>query len=140
MARKARPKSQSIATIAAAISGRRRRARHSKLFLWMREHFAELQADRSSGRADWVTAAEEFRKLGLTDRDGKPPSAQTARMTWSRVVREEEAERERATHSPKPSASEPAIKPATKPAARAAESTDDDEPDRPTFTPVRNRK
>jgi len=54
----------------------------------MREHFEELQAAKAQGRADWKSAVEEFSRLGITNRDGKPPAVETAKKTWARVVKD----------------------------------------------------
>jgi hypothetical protein len=146
MAKEPKP---SIAVIAAAIGGRKRRARHSKLYLWMREHFDELQAVQGAGRPDWITAAEEFARLGLTDKNEKPPSPHTARMTWTRVSREEAAERERALSdlpARKAASSRPARKrenrlepPVTRPPKPSVDEPEED-PARPSFTFIKDRK
>ena len=72
--------------VIAALSGRGRRG-HSPLYLWLWDHYAEVQQARI-GRADWISATEELAALGLTNRDGSPLKPESVRKTWQRVVRD----------------------------------------------------
>jgi len=54
----------------------------------MRQHHDDLVARLGNKRADWTTIAKVFEDAGLTDRSGKPPTAETTRKTWVRVARE----------------------------------------------------
>ena len=77
----------------------------SKLFEWLLAHHDEMVAASAGRRVEWRRLCAEFAKEGLTDLDGNPANARTARMTWWRVRKEkaridalrvaERAERER---------------------------------------------
>jgi hypothetical protein len=77
----------------------------SKLFEWLLAHHDEMVAASTGRRVEWRRLCAEFANEGLTDGDGNPASARTARMTWWRVRKEkarvdalraaERAERER---------------------------------------------
>ena len=64
--------------------------RRSPLFLWLRDHYAEmaerLAAAGGPRSVDWPAVAEALGEAGLRDADGKPPGAQVARKTWAKVV------------------------------------------------------
>jgi hypothetical protein len=59
----------------------------SALWRWMRENHDSLSALFEVASPAWTSLAETFGGMGLTDRDGKNPTAATARMTWYRVRR-----------------------------------------------------
>ena len=77
----------------------------SKLFEWLLAHHDEMVAASAGRRVEWRRLCVEFAKEGLTDGEGNPANARTARMTWWRVRKEkaridalraaERAERER---------------------------------------------
>ena len=77
----------------------------SKLFEWLLAHHDEMVVASAGRRVEWRRLCAEFAKEGLTDGQGNPPNARTARMTWWRVRKEkaridalraaERAERER---------------------------------------------
>jgi hypothetical protein len=97
----------SASAVAAALSGRGRYAGRSSLYWWMWENFAELQEARAKGaRADWRSAVEEMTRVGLTDRNGNPPSPETARKTWSRVVLDKKAAGDQPAKPQRPPAAE----------------------------------
>jgi hypothetical protein len=61
-------------------------ARRSELYSWMmqnHEQFAAVVAE--AVRPNWRAIAEAFASEGLTDADGKPPSAEATRQTWWKV-------------------------------------------------------
>ena len=60
----------------------------SPLARWMRQNHDDLVARLGNKRADWTTLAKVFEDAGLTDRSGKPPTAETTRKTWVRVAQE----------------------------------------------------
>ena len=76
-----------VAEIMAALSGRGRRT-HSALYWWLADRHDALTRERH-GRADWVSATEEFTKLGLTNMDGSPLKPANVRKTWERVCRDQ---------------------------------------------------
>lgn len=125
-----------VAQIAAALSGRGRRG-HSELYWWMWDHYDQLQGERERqgrGRADWVTATEQFMQLGLTGRDSAPLKPENVRKTWERVVRDKGVQ---PTQKHAVAVSRPAAK-----AAKPVPPPDDDDGDLPprhTFTPARIR-
>ena len=83
-----------VARIAAVINGGPRHSGRSPLFLWMLEHYDQLTAAVTGvGRPDWISATEEFARLGLTKREGEKLNAALVRKTWSRVVQVAEAQR-----------------------------------------------
>lgn len=59
----------------------------SPLFLWMLRHHDRLMSLPTGRRMNWRGLSRELAAEGLTDRDGNPPSAETARKTWQRVRR-----------------------------------------------------
>jgi hypothetical protein len=77
----------------------------SSLFWWMLEHHDGVMQSAEGRRQDWKGLCATFQSQGLTDLDGNPANARTARMTWWRVRKEkvrintlraaERAERER---------------------------------------------
>ena len=60
----------------------------SALYRWMRRHHDTLAAAFAETTPAWGPLATELAAVGLTDADGKPPSAISARQTWYRVRRE----------------------------------------------------
>ena len=81
----------------------------------MIEHYDQLAgAGAAVGRPDWISATEQFTKLGLTNRKGEPLNAGLVRKTWSRVVNAVEAQRaavQRAGQPSQPGTSNAAIQP-----------------------------
>jgi hypothetical protein len=77
----------------------------SLLFWWLFEHHDAVLQSAEGRRQDWEGLCATFESKGLTDLDGNPANARTARMTWWRVRKEkarvdalraaERAERER---------------------------------------------
>ena len=77
----------------------------SSLFWWLLEHHDAVVQSAEGRRQDWKGLCATFESEGLTDLDGNPANARTARMTWWRVRKEkaridalraaERAERER---------------------------------------------
>jgi hypothetical protein len=68
-----------------ALLSARKRAVRSALYHFMRQHHDELTTLFAEMPPAWEPLAERFGAMGLTDRRGKPPTANTARMTWWRV-------------------------------------------------------
>jgi hypothetical protein len=60
----------------------------SKLFEWLLAHHDEMVAASAGRRVEWRRLCAEFAKEGLTDGEGNPANARTARMTWWRVRKE----------------------------------------------------
>ena len=60
----------------------------SKLFEWLLAHHDEMMVASGGRRVEWRRLCAEFAKEGLTDGQGNPPNARTARMTWWRVRKE----------------------------------------------------
>ncbi len=60
----------------------------SPLYRWMRRHHDALAAAFAETPPAWIPLAAEMAAVGLTDADGKPPSAASARQTWYRVRRD----------------------------------------------------
>ena len=77
------PHDRSPAKVAQAIRGRGGR---SPLYVWMWENYAELSAAKVPGRrSDWISAAEEVRRMGIKSERGGKVSAETMRRTWANV-------------------------------------------------------
>jgi len=60
----------------------------SPLYRWMRRHHDTLAAAFAETPPAWEPLATELAAVGLTDADGKPPAAASARQTWYRVRRD----------------------------------------------------
>ena len=60
----------------------------SPLYRWMRRHHDTLATAFAETPPAWGPLAAELAAVGLTDADGKPPSASSARQTWYRVRRD----------------------------------------------------
>jgi len=60
----------------------------SPLYRWMRQHHDALAAAFAETPPAWGPVAAELAAVGLTDADGKPPAATSARQTWYRVRRD----------------------------------------------------
>lgn len=71
--------------------GRRGKAKHSPLYLWMMENFADLKAEFDLYGPRWEKRYKALGEVGLTDYDDKPPTLRGAQATWYRVVRDMEA-------------------------------------------------
>lgn len=70
----------------AVVAGLPRLAGRSPLFRWMFENREEFAAVIGSP-PDWSNLAVGFARTKLLDRNGKPPTAETARITWWKVRR-----------------------------------------------------
>ncbi len=57
----------------------------SSLAEWMTAQHAVAAEMLRDPAMNWSKAAEAFGGVGLRDRDGRPPTAETARETWRRV-------------------------------------------------------
>jgi len=68
-----------------ALFSARTRTVRSTLYHFMRQNHDELSTVFEEAPPAWGPLAERFDTMGLTDRGGKPPSANTARMTWYRA-------------------------------------------------------
>jgi hypothetical protein len=55
------------------------------LYNWMRQHYGDLERILADLRPEWHTLAEEFAKLGIMDRPGRPASTERVRRTWWRL-------------------------------------------------------
>jgi hypothetical protein len=60
----------------------------SSLWWWLLENHDSFLAAAGGRRILWKTVVKYFSDLGLTDRTGKPPSSECARLTWKRVRKE----------------------------------------------------
>jgi len=60
----------------------------SPLYRWMHRHHDPLSAAFAEIPPAWGPLSAELAAVGLTDADGKPPTAQSARQTWYRVRRD----------------------------------------------------
>lgn len=124
------------------------RSRHSTLYLWMRRNHAEISEQIALHGVHWPDVAVALGKDGLTDRTGKPPTANTCKQTWYRV-----AKAAAAPPKPKPPASNlrpgeiapgvwrvsPSPPPATPPAFDPFEGADYEPPPRPRLRPAKLR-
>jgi hypothetical protein len=79
MSKNASPLNQILRAVA---KGRQR----SALFWFLYQHHDEILT-AAKGKLSWQHLVAEFRYLGLTDRNGCPPSLNTAKVTWQRVRR-----------------------------------------------------
>ena len=70
-----------------AISGKTGRGR-SKLYRFLWAHLDQIMRDRAGG-ADWVGAAEQFSKAGLSE-DGAPLKPVNVRRVWMRVMKDKQ--------------------------------------------------
>lgn len=57
----------------------------SSLFWWLAEHHDEIARANAGKRIRWQPLAAQLASYGLTDRNGKPASAEITRLTWKRV-------------------------------------------------------
>lgn len=68
----------------------------SALFYWLVDHHDELVTASRARPMPWASLCARFHSLGLTNRDGKPVTEETARKTWRRardfVVQQQAAE------------------------------------------------
>ena len=76
-----------IDPIEVVLSAQRREGEHSPLFLWLLEHHDAIVASLQGGRIGWGAFCAAIAEGGFTDATGKPPSENTARITWYRVRR-----------------------------------------------------
>jgi len=94
----------------------------SPLYRWMRQHHDALAAAFAETPPAWGPLAAELATVGLTDADGKPPAATSARQTWYRVRRDLARAREQPAAMPAalaPDEIAPAVHAVTPPAAAA---------------------
>lgn len=85
-------------------------ARRSTLYVWLLEHYAEVDATvEEAGRPNWTALAATFADAGLTDAHGNRPTAEGTRQTWWKV---RQAQKTRAAKPPVASAKAPAPTPA----------------------------
>jgi hypothetical protein len=80
----------------------------SPLWRWMHRNHDRLSALFEQAPPAWEVLVETFGGMGLTDRAGKNPTAETARKTWYRVRRNVAAARARRA-KPAPGASVPTV-------------------------------
>lgn len=59
----------------------------SPLFWWLAEHHDALTEANDGKPIRWGPLAARLASFGLTDREGKPASPETVRLTWKRVRR-----------------------------------------------------
>ena len=59
----------------------------STLFWWLAEHHDALMEASDGKPIRWGPLASRLASFGLTDREGKPASPETVRLTWKRVRR-----------------------------------------------------
>lgn len=77
--------------------------RRSPLFRWMVEHHDELVEASGRDGIHWASFCAQAAKRGLTDTQGRPPTADNARKTWERARRAvRKARAEAAAGGPKP--------------------------------------
>ena len=72
----------------------------SPLWRWMHRNHDRLSALFAEAPPAWEVLVETFGGMGLTDRAGRNPTAETARKTWYRVRRNIAAARARRTKPP----------------------------------------
>ena len=63
----------------------RGRGRRSPIMVWMQQNREALTAAFTQTAPAWSVLASYLGEHGITDGDGKPPSARTAREAWARV-------------------------------------------------------
>src|SRR3954471_17239479 len=63
----------------------RGRGRRSPAMVWMQQTREALTAACTQTAPAWSVLASYWGERGITDGDGKPPSARTAREAWARV-------------------------------------------------------
>jgi hypothetical protein len=93
--------------------------RHSPLFWWLVDRVDEFSSVPREQGIGWNTICKRLESEGVTDAQGKTPTAITARMTWWRVRKYLEkypSQAQKALASPKP-----APQPSSPPPARQAE-------------------
>jgi hypothetical protein len=76
---------QHVRAVLAVLARDPRQGGRSRLYFWMRNHHDELRDGFVAHRPDWRLLAQEFTRLGLTDRNGVSVKPETARKTWVRV-------------------------------------------------------
>jgi hypothetical protein len=70
----------------------------SSLSAWMCEHHAHLERIMRDKHPNWDYLAQRFATVKLCDHTGKPPTANTARITWKivrQVVKQAKASKKR---------------------------------------------
>ena len=63
----------------------RGRGRRSPVMVWLQQNRATLEAAFAQTAPAWNVLASYLGECGITDGDGKPPTARTAREAWGRV-------------------------------------------------------
>jgi hypothetical protein len=126
------PRSPSVAEAIALMQNARARGRgrRSPIMVWMQQNREALAAAFAQNAPAWSVLATYLGERGITDGDGKPPTARTAREAWGRV---------KAIAAATSSGTEATIAPVTVTAADAG-STDGGTSDKPRrFRPVKLR-
>jgi hypothetical protein len=85
-------------------ASREAKAKHSPLYLWMRDNYEELRAEFDLHGPRWRERHKALCDVGLKDQDDKPPTFRGAQDTWYRVVRDMEAKGGVRAAEPKPKA------------------------------------
>jgi hypothetical protein len=93
--------------------------RRSPLWRWMHRNHDRLSVLFEEAPPSWEVLVETFGGMGLTDREGKNPTAETARKTWYRVRRNIAAARARRA-KPASDGSVPAVAFRSRTSARSA--------------------
>ena len=107
----------------------------SRLSQWMRQNHDALDRRLRGHRTVWSKLVSVFVEQGLTDANGNPPNAETARKTWQRIKREVRQGREAGLSSMEAG---PALRQPTPPAAQSDDEPDD-LPPREDFRPAKLR-
>ena len=74
--------------------------KRSPLYRWMRKHHDRLIAEFDEHGTNWRELVKGFAEIGLTDRNGRPPTLRGAQQTWYRVRRDVAADRARKSRDP----------------------------------------
>ena len=119
MARNPKPDRQ-LAQVLAAIQNQVGPGR-SPLYRWMRQRHDALADAFTEAPPAWSAFASAVAAIGLTDADGKPPTAEGARQTWYRVRRDVAAARARRLAKSAPALAPGEIAPGVRAAAPVAE-------------------
>src|SRR5689334_2113209 len=62
--------------------------KRSPLYRWMWKHHDRLAAEFDELGTNWKALLQGFIELGLTDRNGRPPTLKGAQETWYKVRRD----------------------------------------------------
>src|SRR5690349_4389056 len=85
MAKSPRPPSVAEAIALMQKARARGRGRRSPIMVWMHQNRDALAAAFTQNAPAWSVLASYLGEHGITDGDGKPPTARTAREAWGRV-------------------------------------------------------